>query len=405
MVRLFILFSLLICAPALAAGTRPPPFKLGLEVLLDDHLASLRDKNVGLVTNMTGVNQALQSNIDLLRAQPGVRLVALFGPEHGVRGETQAGVNVASTVDEATGLPVHSLYGAAKGPTAEMLKGVDLLLFDIQDVGARYYTYPYTLLAVMHAAARAGIPIIVLDRPNPLGGVLVEGPVLERPFVSFVGKFAMPVRHGMTMGEMAKMFAAVERIDVQLTVIKMQGWKRDANPFRDGLAWIAPSPNMPTPDTAMVYPGTALLEGTNISEGRGTTKPFEMIGAPFINASLLSARLNAQALPGVIFRPAYFTPSFSKYAGEGCAGIQLHVTDAQAFRPFRTGVTLVKMLHDLYPAKFAFHEGTPGFFDTLAGTDAIRLGILEGQSVGTIEAHWQQSLDRFSKTRDQFLLY
>lgn len=403
MLRLFCLslFLLFVHQPASAS----PKLRLGIEVLLSDHLDMLKGKRIGLVTNHTGTDRTLASNIDLLRSRPEVNLVALFGPEHGVRGDVQAGEKIATTVDAATGLPVYSLYGATREPTPEMLAGVDILLFDIQDVGARFYTYPASLLGVLRAAAKAGIPVIVLDRPNPLGGELVEGPVLEPPYASFVGIFAMPVRHGMTMGELATMFVDVEKLRTKLTVIRMKGWQRRDDAFRRGLAWVPPSPNMPTPDTALVYPGTALFEATNVSEGRGTAKPFEQIGAPFIDAAALAKRLNEAGLPGVIFRPAHFTPTFSKFSGQHCSGVMLHVTDRTAFRPFLTGVTMVKAVHDLYPDALEFRAGMPPFFDRLAGIDGVRTGILAGDTVTAIEARWQAKLEQFRAGRKPYLLY
>lgn len=387
------------------AASASPKLRLGIEVLLSDHLDMLKGKRVGLVTNHTGTDSKLVSDIDLLRAWPEVNLVALFGPEHGVRGDAQAGDKVASTFDAATGLPVHSLYAATKEPTSEMLAGVDILIFDIQDVGARFYTYPYTLLGVLRAAAKADIPVIVLDRPNPLGGELVEGPVLEPPYASFIGMFAMPVRHGMTMGELATMFVDVEKLRTKLTVIRMKGWRRGNYVFRSGLPWVPPSPNMPTADTALVYPGTALFEGTNVSEGRGTAKPFEQIGAPFIDAAALAKRLNEARLPGVIFRPTHFTPIFSKFSGEQCGGVMLHIIDQKAFRPFLTGVTMVKAVRDLYPQALEFRPGAPSFFDQLAGTDGVRTGILAGDTVAAMQARWQEALKRFKEKRKAYLLY
>ncbi len=405
-VRLLLLMVIAAMMLAPASATRPAPtLSLGIEVLLSDHLPMLRGKRVGLVTNQTGTDRALTSNIDLLRAAPGVNLVALFGPEHGVRGNAQAGEKVASSTDAATGLPVYSLYGKSKEPTAEMLATIDVMLFDIQDAGARFYTYPYTLLGLLRAASKAKVEVIVLDRPNPLGGELVEGPVLEPPYTSFIGMFAMPVRHGMTMGELATMFVAEERLSTKLTVIRMKGWRRGDDPFRRGLPWIPPSPNMPTADTALVYPGTALFEGTNVSEGRGTAKPFEQIGAPFIDATALAKRLNDAKLPGVTFRPAWFTPTFSKFSGQNCGGVMLHITDRKAFRPFLTGMNMVKAVHDLHPEQLEFRPGAPSFFDQLAGIDGVRTGILAGDDVAVIEARWKAGLEKFRMGRKRYLLY
>lgn len=377
----------------------------GIEVLISDHLAALHGKRVGLVTNQTGVNRRGVHDIDLLLAA-GVELVALFGPEHGLRGLAHAGEKVDSGTDAVSSLPVHSLYGATKQPTPDMLKGVDVLLFDMQDVGARFYTYPSTLLLVLRAAAQAGIEVIVLDRPNPLGGELIEGPVLEPSYASFVGIFALPVVHGMTIGELATMFVRLEKLPVNLRVIAMKGWSRD---YRDSAAsdlkWIPPSPNMPTRQTAKVYPGTALFEGTNISEGRGTKRPFEQIGAPFIDGAALAAKLNAAQIPGASFGAVSFTPTSSKFAGQKCSGAVLAITDNTAFHPFATGLVMVKAVHDLHPDKFEFRSGSPSYFDQLVGVGWVREWIIAGKSVAEMAAKWQFALDAFRKIRPAFLLY
>ena len=404
----------LLSAPAFGSGSPEPacpcpetqePVLPGIEVLLQQRIALLRGKRIGLVTNPTGVDRELRSTIDRMAAHPEWQLVALFGPEHGVRGSAQAGDLVGSSIDEATGLPVHSLYGEHREPTAAMLRGIDVLVFDIQDVGARFYTYPYTLANVMRAAKREGIPVVVLDRPNPVGGVAVEGPVLDPAYASFVGKFAIPMRHGMTIGELARLFNEAFDIDADLSVVPVQGWHRTAHEPGEALPWVPPSPNMPTPDTALVYPGMALFEGTNLSEGRGTTRPFETIGAPYIDAEALAARMNALALPGVRFRPVWFTPTFSKHAGVPCAGVQLHVVDRVAFRPVRTAVALLLAIRARHPDTFEFLPGEPPFFDTLAGNGWLREAILEGQPLDAIEVRWQEDLRRFQALRAQYLLY
>ena len=390
------------CAPVLA----PVP---GIEVLLDERIDLVRGKRVGLVTNPTGVDRELGSVVDRLVRHPQVQLVALFGPEHGVRGEAQAGEHVGASRDRATGLPVHSLYGEHREPTPQMLEGVDVLVFDIQDVGARFYTYPYTLAGILRAARRAGIPVVVLDRPNPVGGLRVEGPVLEPEYASFVGMFPIPIRHGMTLGELARLFNDEFGIGAALHVVPVRGWSRAQAEPGQALAWVMPSPNMPTPDTALVYPGTALLEGSNLSEGRGTTRPFEIVGAPFVDADALAARMNALQLPGVHFRPVRFTPTFSKYSGERCGGVQLHVSDRDAFMPVRTGLALLKVLHDDYPHQFRFLEASAGedtpFFDRLAGNAWIRQAILAGESTEAIEARWQAPLRQFEQLRRHYLIY
>ena len=378
----------------------------GIEVLLSGRLESFKGKRVALLTNQTGVDRKGVRNVDLLRAQPAIHLVALFSPEHGVRGLAQAGEKVASGIDPKSGLPVHSLYGETKMPTATMMQGIDIVLVDLQDVGTRFYTYSSTLLYMLRAAETSGAEVIVLDRPNPLGGVMIEGPVLEPAFTSFVGSFAMPVRHGMTFGELAQMFVGENKLRTRLRIIPMRGWIRNLVPyFGWDLPWVPPSPNMRSPQTAAVYPGTALFEGTNISEGRGTEKPFEYIGGPFIDGAALAARLNAMGLPGVEFKPVSFTPNFSKYAGQQCHGIWVIPTNNTTFQPFRTGIALVKTVHELYPDKFEFSPGIPHFFDQLAGTDSVRKGVLDGKSVSDIERQWQYRLDAFRQLRARYLIY
>lgn len=418
--RLIIMLSLILVLSALSAAAfadngkhkgrdkKGKKFELGIEVLLDDEKELIEGKRVGLITNPTGVDQELNSIVDLLHNDPEVELTALYGPEHGVRGSAQAGEYVEFYTDEKTGLPVYSLYGATKKPTPEMLENVDVLLFDIQDVGTRFYTYIYTMAYAMEAAKENNIPFIVLDRPNPLGGTEVEGPVLETPYKSFVGNYEIPLRHGMTVGELAKLFNEEFGIGADLTVVKMKGWKRDMYYDETGLQFVMPSPNMPTLDTALVYPGAALIEGTNVSEGRGTTKPFELIGAPFINADNLAQQLNSLNLKGVSFRAASFTPSISKHAGKLSHGIQIHITDRDEFETVKTGLHIVKSIHDLYPEDFAFRaEDSRGisFFDQLIGNGWVREAIEEGKSVEWIESQWKDELKDFTKVRKDYLMY
>jgi len=398
---------------SLATSPTAMALESGLDVLLreaqtgGEHAALLSGKRIGLVTNMTGVDRQLRNNVDLLAAHSGWILAALFGPEHGVRGDAQAGVAVENAHDPTTGLPVYSLYGKTHEPTPDMLAGLDILVFDIQDIGARFYTYPYTLASVLRAAKREEITVVVLDRPNPIGGILVEGPILDpEKYASFVGMFEIPIRHGMTIGELARLFNEEYGIGAQLHVVPMTGWERaDDAHSSDALPWVMPSPNMPTPETALVYPGTGLLEGTNLSEGRGTTRPFEIIGAPFIDARQLADALNAQNLPGVRFRPLRFTPTFSKHAGESCGGVRLHLTDRQASRPVRTAITLLLTTHQLYPQGFTFTPGEPPFFDRLVGNGWLREAIEGQQSLADIEARWQNGLSEFETIRQRYLLY
>ncbi|SDM24832.1 exo-beta-N-acetylmuramidase NamZ family protein [Sediminibacillus halophilus] len=386
----------------------PHKFQLGVEQLLNEQKELIEGQKVGLITNPTGVDQDLNSIVDLLHNDPDVELTALYGPEHGVRGSAQAGDYVEYYIDEQTGLPVYSLYGETRKPTPEMLEDIDVLLFDIQDVGTRFYTYIYTMAYAMEAAAENDLPFIVLDRPNPISGEKVEGPVLDPDYASFVGNYPIPLRHGMTVGELAKFFNTEYDIGADLTVVEMNGWNRNEYYDETPLEFVLPSPNMPTLDTALVYPGAALIEGTNVSEGRGTTKPFQLIGAPFINSTELAAALNDLELPGVTFRAASFTPSFSKHSGELSNGVEIHVTDRDSFKPVETGLHLVKTIHDMYPDDFAFRaENSNGvsFFDNLIGNGWIREAIENGQSVEEMKAEWQDELNAFKEVREEYLLY
>ncbi len=383
-------------------------FQLGIEVLLNEQKDLLEGKRVGLITNPTGVDKELNSIVDLLHNDPDVQLTALYGPEHGVRGDAQAGEYVEFYNDETTGLPVYSLYGQTRKPTPEMLEDVDVLLFDIQDVGTRFYTYIYTMAYAMEAAAENGKEFIVLDRPNPLGGQKVEGPVLDPDYASFVGNYPIPLRHGMTVGELAKLFNEEFEIAADLTVVEMKGWNRNMYYDDTKLEFVLPSPNMPTLETAIVYPGAALIEGTNVSEGRGTTKPFEFIGAPFVNSTEFAAALNELELPGVTFRAASFTPSFSKHSGTLSHGIQIHVTNKKAYRPVETGLHIVKTLHDMYPEDFEFRaENSAGisFFDNLIGNGWIREMIKSGDTVTEMQNQWKDELNEFKQARKEYLIY
>lgn len=391
-------FAVAVSARAAAAQQ----FELGIHVLLHDRLDLIRGKHVGLITNPTGVNRELVSDIDLLAHAPDVHLVALFGPEHGIRGAQQAGAAVGSNRDPVTGVPVYSLYGKTRQPTPAMLKGVDVLVFDIQAVGARFYTYLYTMADAMKAAAAARIPIVVLDRPNPIGGTKVQGPVLDPKFASFVGEYPIPLRYGMTIGELAEFFNHQFHIGADLTVVKMRGWKRSMYYGDTPLQFVMPSPNMPTGTTALVYPGMGLVEGTNVSEGRGTTRPFELVGAPWIDAEKLARALNEKRMAGVRFRPVHFTPTFSKYEGKACNGIQVHVMDRDAFNPVIVGLTVIATIHDLYPKQFAFNASD---FDRLVGNGWIRQDIEKGVPVPEMRERWQAGLSQFEKARQKYLLY
>ncbi|MCY8233120.1 DUF1343 domain-containing protein [Priestia endophytica] len=385
------------------AKPRQKKVELGVETLFREHKDLLKGKRVGLITNPTGVDSELRSSVDLFAEDPDIELTALYGPEHGVRGDAQAGDKVDYYIDEKTGLPVYSLYGDTRKPTPEMLKNVDILVFDIQDVGARFYTYIYTMAYAMEAAKEKGIPFVVLDRPNPLGGEVVEGPVLEEKYSSFVGKYPIPLRHGMTVGELAQLFNEEFGIGADLTVVKMKKWKRSFDYDETNLPFVMPSPNMPTLETAFVYPGTGLIEGTNVSEGRGTTKPFELLGAPFINGTELSEKLNNLHLDGVKFRAASFTPSFSKHSGQLSHGVQVYVTDREKYKSVETGLHIVKTIHDLYGEEFSFNKS--GNFDLLIGNSWVREELEKGTDVEDIIAKWQRDTKDFKKVRKQYLLY
>lgn len=385
--------------------------RTGLDLLLENHLGQLRGRRLGLVTNHTGVTRDLVHAVDALTAA-GLTLVALYGPEHGVRGGRQAGETIDSDRDSVTGVPLFSLYGVTETPTAQMLQGVDLLLIDLQDIGARFYTYPWTMVNVMKAAAQEGIPVWVLDRPNPIGGLEsdVEGPLLDMRFASLTGLYPVPVRHGLTVGELALFVNGEYGLGCQLKVIPMDGWQREIWFQETGLDFVPMSPNTPGLDMMAVYCGTCLVEGTNLSEGRGTTRPFELVGAPWVDGLSLARTLNELELPGVRWRPTYFTPTFHKFAGEECQGVQVHVRDRRLIRPVELGVHLVATLRRLYPDHFAWREelrpNRPGKpFDRLIGTEDVRLSIERGESVREIRTRWAAGETEFSRRRRPYLLY
>ena len=402
--------------------------KLGVEVLFEQQRDLVRGKRVGLITNPTGVDGGFRSIIERFRAAGDLTLVALYGPEHGVRGDAQAGEYVPFYLDEQFQLPVFSLYGQSQKPPADMLtriddymrafdtqhtgksvergmlQAIDVLVFDIQDVGTRVYTYLATMAYAMQAAAEAGIPFVVLDRPNPINGVAMEGPILEYPAQSsFIGLYPVPLRHGMTAGELAQFFnATFLSPKSELTVVRMEGWRREAWFDETTFPWVLPSPNMPTLDTAMVYPGQVMLEGTNLSEGRGTTRPFELFGAPWIDGYVLARELKALQLAGVAFREAWFTPTFSKFSGERCGGCQLHVTDRRAFQPVATTLAIVERVRKLHGERFEFHAD---YFDHVLGTASVREALLRHDSVEKIVANFRTGLEEFAQVRAPFLLY
>ena len=372
--------------------------------------ALLKGRRVGLLCHQASVTRDLTHASDAVARLRGVRLSALFAPEHGIAGAAQDHARVGSTTDPATGLPVWSLYDRRLAPSDVMLSGVDTLVVDLQDVGARYYTFVWTMTLAMQACARAHVPVVVLDRPNPLGGLVMEGNLPDPRFASFVGLHPLPVRHGMTIGELASYLNETHGIGCDLTVVPMRGWRRAMIWEDAGLPWVAPSPNMPTPDTARVYPGGCLIEGTNLSEGRGTTRPFELVGAPFLDGHRLAVSLARRDLPGVIFRAAAFQPAFHKYRGQLCQGVQVHVTDARRFKPF---VTYLALIVEARRQSRLFRWRRPPYeferrklpIDLLCGGDRIRRAIERGVPVARLERSWRGALARFARRRQPHLLY
>jgi uncharacterized protein YbbC (DUF1343 family) len=386
--------------------------KLGLEVLLESRLSLLDGARVGLIVNPASINSRFAHAADLFHQEKRINLVALFGPQHGIRGETQDNmIEWQSFTDKRTGLPAFSLYGEDRKPAPEMLSDLDALVFDVQDVGTRVYTFIYTMALAMEAAGERGLRFIVLDRPNPINGLRVEGNIHEPEFRSFVGMFPIPMRHGMTAGELALMFKGEFGINCELEVIKMEGWRRSMVYEDTRLPWVMPSPNIPTIDTAVVYPGAVMVEGTNVSEGRGTTRPFEIIGAPFINPNSLVEELEKDNLPGVIFRPLHFQPTFHKFNGEICGGIQIHVTNRDQFKPVATGVAVISAIRRLYPESFRWKQPPYEYvydrlpFDVINGTIRLREQIESGMCVAEIEASWQEGILDFAARRESYLLY
>ncbi|HJQ69817.1 MAG TPA: DUF1343 domain-containing protein [Blastocatellia bacterium] len=386
--------------------------KTGLEVLLESRLSLLDGARVGLIVNPASIDSRFIHAADLFHQDGRINLTALFGPQHGIRGETQDDMIEWQTfTDSRTGLPAYSLYGETRKPTAEMLSDVDALVFDVQDVGTRVYTFVYTMALAMQAAGECAKRFVVLDRPNPIGGLQVEGNIHEPEFKSFVGMFPIPMRHGMTVGELAMMFSREFGVKCDLEVVKMEGWRRSMWYEETRLPWIMPSPNIPTVETTVVYPGAVMVEGTNISEGRGTTRPFELIGAPFIDPYAMVAELEKEKLPGVVFRPMHFQPTFHKFGGELCGGIQIHVTDRERFKPVATGVAVIGAIRRLYPAGFAWKQPPYEYvydklpFDAITGTSALREQIEGGMTAREIEQSWEEGVQDFVARREVYLLY
>ncbi len=385
----------------------------GLDIIEKHWPKNLSGASIGLVVHPASVNRSLKHSIDVALKSKKFRLKSLFGPQHGIRGETQDNmIEWDGFKDKKTGLPVYSLYGHTRKPESQMLKNIDVMVIDMQDVGSRYYTFIWTMELCMQACLEISKSIIILDRPNPIGGYITEGPVLDTDYSSFVGLRPLPVRHGMTIGEIGNYLRNEFYSFLDFHVIAMRGWKRDMFFDDTKLPWVLPSPNMPTIDAAIVYPGMCLLEGTMLSEGRGTTKPFEIFGAPFIDSDALVDRLKEFNLPGVVFRPMYFQPTFQKYAGKLCGGAQIHVTDRKKFKSFKTGVAIIKAVYDLYPDDFKWKEPPYEYetikmpIDILAGGSRLRNDIEDGKGIDEMEEWWSAECSLFAKNvRKHYLLY
>lgn len=394
-----------------ASGPAPAqPVRVGAQVLLDERLDLVRGRRVGLFTNHTGIVRTddgeVHSTIDLLHEHPEVELVALFSPEHGIRGTAEAGEEVESGIDSRTGIPVHSLYGATRTPTPEMLDGIDVLLFDIQDIGVRYYTYVWGMTLAMEAAAAAGIPFVVLDRPNPIRGDVVQGNVLDPEYSTYVGRFPVPMRHGMTPGELARYVAGEHGTDhpSTLEVVAMTGWTRDMTFADTGLPWVATSPSMPDETSALHYSGTCLFEGTPLSVGRGTDRAFQHIGAPWIDADELARALGAYRFEDAVIEAVTFTPESpgdGKFEGEVVRAVRFRA-EGPGYDPTRVAIAAVIESRRLAGDRWSWRES---HFDRLAGTDAVRLGVEDGRSVDEITAEWGAQLADFMERRQPYLLY
>jgi uncharacterized protein YbbC (DUF1343 family) len=363
-------------------------------------------KRVGIITNHTAYNSRGRHIIDVFRGMDNVKVTAFFSPEHGIRGLEEAGIHIENMTDPNYRAPVYSLYGKTNKPTQEMLENIDVLVFDIQDIGARFYTYIYTMSLAMEAAAECGKHFVVLDRPNPINGLRVEGNILKPEFASFVGLYPIPVRHGMTAGELARMFNGQgwlkDGLKADLEVIPMEGWRRGMWYDRTGLKFIKPSPNMVSLETASVYPGLCLLEGTNVSEGRGTPRPFTQFGAPWIDSGRLVAELNKLNLTGICFRPASFTPVSSKYKGQKCNGVRIIITNRDLLEPYFSGIVIVNKIYQMYPIDFQWRAS---HFDRLCGTSAIREAITNRSSLEEFRESWQAEVKSFLQIRNKYLMY
>nr|WP_242654568.1 DUF1343 domain-containing protein [Symbiobacterium thermophilum] len=380
--------------------------RLGNEVLLRSRRQLLSGVRVGIVTNHTGVNSRLESIIDLLAADPGVRVTALFSPEHGIRGDVPAGEKVDRAVDPATGLPVHSLYGDTRKPAPEMLADVDVLLFDLQDAGVRFFTYTWTMALCMQAAAEQGKRLIVLDRPNPIGGLQVEGGIVQPGLESFVGLYPVAIRHGLTHGEIATWLNQRFKIGCDLVVVPLEGWRRSMWWDETGLPFVPPSPAANGLDMLTLYPGLCFLEGTNLSEGRGTALPFQVFGAPWLDERRTVAELRALELPGVLFRPAYFIPTASKHQGRLCRGVQVHIVDRRVVRPVELGAHVIAVVRRLHPKHFEWVMwGSTRWLDRLSGSDRLYRAAEGELPLGQVLSAWAEEARSFAEEAAAYRLY
>jgi len=395
-------------APAAIVVQAAGPVRTGLEVLLRDPPEALRGKRIGLITNPTGVTPDLRSGADLLAARRDIHLVALFGPEHGIRGNGGAGAAVSNATDPKTGLPVYSLYGGNRKPSPAMLRGLDVLVFDIQDVGARFYTYVSTMALAMQAAAENNLLFVVLDRPDPLGGDMVAGPVLDPRWSSFIGMYPIPIVHGMTVGELAQYINAESHVNARLLVVKMEGWRRSMWFDQTGLPWVMTSPGIPHFETALLYPAMGPIGDTNLSVGVLTTKPFEFVGQTFVQPWRLREALEARHPAGVAFREVHWSGEpWTDSGGPQYAGVEVRVTDRAAYRPMRLMLEIIDGVRQLYPNRFHWggRWGDQYVFDIDMGTDEVRRAFIAGRTAAQIEDSWQPALARFMQIREKYLLY
>jgi uncharacterized protein YbbC (DUF1343 family) len=387
--------------------------QVGLDIFEKNWPKNLKGSHVGLLAHPASINRRLEHAVKVFLKSKKITLKAIFGPQHGIRGETQDNmVEWEGYFDSTLGIPVFSLYGHTRKPEPAMLKDIDVIVIDVQDVGSRYYTFIWTMELCMQACLEMNKSLVILDRPNPIGGYRTEGPVLDTEYASFVGQRPLPIRHGMTIGEIGNYFHNEYYPSLDFYTIPVKGWGRKMWFDETCLPWVMPSPNMPTLNTATVYPGMCLLEGTNLSEGRGTTRPFEIFGAPFIEPPHLVKHLEASKLPGVVFRPLYFQPTYQKHAGHLCGGAQIHIINRERFKPFKTGVAILKTLYALYPEHFSWKQPPYEYekeklpIDILAGTDKLRKNIEKGVSIKQMEEWWEEQRLQFQKQiRKHSLLY